>query len=118
MTDLTSTHLEEVCARYVDLVGDEDVDALMELFADECTVEDPVGSELRVGRDDIRAFFETLPGAGVKAKLVGPVHAVPDAPAAAFPFELDTAGFVMNVIDIMTFDEQGRITSMTAYWNM
>lgn len=118
MTDLTSAHLESVCSRYVDLVGDEDVDALMELFADECSVEDPVGSELRVGRDEVRAFFATLPSTGVKGRLVGPVHTVPDAAAAAFPFELDTDGFLMSVIDVMTFDERGKIVSMTAYWKM
>ena len=118
MSELTSAMLEDACTKYVERVGNEDVDALMELFADDCVVEDPVGSEKRVGRDEIRAFYETLPGAGVSANLVGPVHAVADARTAAFPFEIDTNGFVMSVIDVMTFDENGRITSMTAYWKM
>ena len=43
---------------------------------------------------------------------------MPDAPAAAFPFEIDTGGFVMQVIDVMTFDDDGKIASMTAYWKM
>ena len=118
MSELTSEQLETACTRYIELVGTEDVDGLMALFADGCTVEDPVGSEKKVGREDVRAFYATLPGADVTAKLVGPVHTVPTAGAAAFPFELDTGGFVMEVIDVMTFDGDGKITSMTAYWNM
>ena len=118
MPELTSAMLEEACTSYVSLIGDENVDALMDLFADGCTVEDPVGSPLRVGRDDVRAFYETLPGVGVSAKLVGPVHAIADARSAAFPFEIDTDGFAMNVIDVMTFDDNAKITSMTAYWKM
>lgn len=118
MSELTSGQIEQACETYISLVGDDDVDALMALFADGCTVEDPVGSEVRVGRDAVREFFATLPAADVSASLVGPVHVVPDAKTAAFPFEIDTAGFVMNVIDVMTFDDDGKITSMTAYWRM
>lgn len=118
MSELTSAQLEEACQRYVSLVGDENVDALIELFADDCTVEDPVGSDARIGKDAVHAFFVTLPDAGVSAELTGPVRAVPDAKTAAFPFAIDSAGFVMQVIDVMTFDDEGRITSMKAYWKM
>ena len=118
MSEVTSEMMEQACEAYVSLLGDEAVDALMALFADDCTVEDPVGSEQRRGRDEVRAFYATLPESGVSAKLTGPVCAVPDAPAAAFPFEIDTGGFVMQVIDVMTFDDEGKIASMTAYWKM
>ncbi|MCO5318411.1 MAG: nuclear transport factor 2 family protein [Microthrixaceae bacterium] len=118
MGEVDSAALEAACERYVSLVGDEDVDSLMDLFAPDCRVEDPVGSPVREGHDAVREFYATLPAAGVSARLCGPVHTVPDARAAAFPFEIDTAGMVMQVIDVMTFDEEGKITSMTAYWNM
>lgn len=118
MPELTSAQLENACATYVSLLGDENVDALMVLFAEDCTVEDPVGAEVRAGQDDVRAFYATLPGVGVSAKLTGPVHAIPDAKAAAFQFELDSGGFVVQAIDVMTFDDDGKITSMTAYWKM
>jgi steroid delta-isomerase len=110
--------LEQACEAYVSLLGDEDVDALMALFADDCAVEDPVGADLKVGRDEVRAFYATLPGAGVSAKLTGAVHTVPDGKAAAFPFEIDSGGLVMQVIDVMTFDDDGKVTAMTAYWKM
>ena len=118
MAEVTSALLEGACEQYVSLIGDEDVDAMVALFADDCTVEDPVGSELRVGRDDVRAFYATLPETGATASLAGPEHVEPDAKAAAFAFDIDTGGFVMHVIDVRTFDDDGRITSMTAYWKM
>ena len=66
----------------------------------------------------MRELFASLPGVGAKAKLTGPVHTIPDAPAAAFQFEIDSSGFVIQVIDVMTFDSEAKITSMTAYWKM
>jgi len=113
---MTDVDIPAICERYVSLVGDEDVDALVALFADDATVEDPVGAEVRAGRDALHAFFSTLPETGVSARLVGPVHHV--GSEAAFPFVIDTAGFEMNVVDVMTFDEEGKITSMRAFWHM
>ena len=118
MPELTSAMMEAACEQYVSLVGDDDVDALMALFADDCSIEDPVGSDRHVGRDAVRAFYATLPASGVSATLSGPVCAVPDARAAAFPFDIDTGGFVMQVIDVMAFDDEGKVSSMTAYWKM
>ena len=118
MSELTSHLLEETCVTYVSLVGDANVDAMMELFADGCTIEDPVGTAPRVGRDDVRALYATLPEMAVSATLAGPVCAVPDARSAAFALDIDTAGMIIRAIDVMTFDGDGRITSMTAYWRM
>ncbi|MFV0315717.1 MAG: nuclear transport factor 2 family protein [Microthrixaceae bacterium] len=118
MTELTSAQLEQTCTRYIELVGSEDLDAMMDLFADNPSIEDPVGSERLEGRDAVRGFYASLPDAGVTAKLTGPVCTVPDARSAAFPFDIDTAGLVMSVIDVMTFDDDGKVTSMTAYWKM
>lgn len=42
-----------------------DVDGLLELYADEVTFEDPVGSGPLSGRDALRAHFEELAAAGV-----------------------------------------------------
>lgn len=118
MSTPTSEQIRETCESYVSLVGSEDVDALMALFADDCRVEDPVGAEPHVGREAVRAFYETLPSMGVSAALTGPVRAVADAATAAFPFEIRTGGMVMQVIDVMTFDADGRIATMVAYWEM
>ncbi|MEZ5270642.1 MAG: hypothetical protein R2789_19555 [Microthrixaceae bacterium] len=84
MSQLTSAMLEDACTKYVERVGDENVDSLMELFADGCVVEDPVGSDKRVGLDDVRALRDPS-GCRVSAKLA----AVPRWPRPAPPFPFD-----------------------------
>ncbi|GAA1151864.1 nuclear transport factor 2 family protein [Streptomyces javensis] len=42
-----------------------DIGGLLELYADEVTFEDPVGSGRRAGRDALRAHFEELAAAGI-----------------------------------------------------
>lgn len=118
MTALTTEQIRETCETYVSLVGSEDVDAMVALFAEDARVEDPVGSDPHVGHAAIRSFYATLPAMDVSAALTGPVHVVADAAAAAFPFEVHTGEMVMQVIDVMTFDADGRIATMTAYWKM
>lgn len=118
MSSLTTEQIRETCETYVSLVGSDDVDAMAALFAEDARVEDPVGSDPHVGLDAIRAFYATLPAMGVSAVLTGPVRAVADAATAAFPFEVHTGDMVMQVIDVMTFDADGRIATMTAYWKM
>ncbi len=41
----------EVCDRYLDAVAGGDPDAVLDLFGDQPVIEDPVGSEPRVGRE-------------------------------------------------------------------
>ncbi len=118
MSTLTTEQIRETCETYVSLVGSEDIDAMVALFTEDGRIEDPVGSEAHVGHEAIRAFYATLPPMGVSATLTGPVHAVADAATAAFPFEVHTGDMVMQVIDVMTFDADGRIATMTAYWKM
>ena len=113
---MSEVDIPGVCARYVELVGDENVDAMMELFADDATVEDPVGAEVRSGREELRAFYATIPPTGAKAKMSGEIHCVGNH--AAFPFIIDTDGFEMSVIDTMSFNDEGKITSMRAYWRL
>lgn len=118
MTEVSNESLAETCEQYIALLGSEDVDSLMALFADDCVVEDPVGSEPKNGKHEVGAFYATLPPVGVSATLTGPVRAVAEGMSAAFPFKIETAGFEMEVIDVMTFNDEGKITSMTAYWKM
>ena len=115
---MTTEQIRETCETYVSLVGSDDVDAMVALVAEDARVEDPVGSDPHVGLDAVRAFYATLPAMGVSAVLTGPVRAVADAATAAFPFEVHTGDMVMQVIDVMTFDADGHIATMTAYWKM
>ena len=46
--------------RYISLVAKGSADDLVELFADDATVEDPVGGEVHIGRQAIHGFYSGL----------------------------------------------------------
>jgi steroid delta-isomerase len=110
--------IREVIEQYVALVATGTTDQVLELYADGATVEDPVGTEIRTTREAIREFYSGLEG----LEQAGDVLSVRIADGqAAFLFELRTkAGdqtYTLAPIDVMTFDDDGRITSMRAYWS-
>jgi steroid Delta-isomerase len=112
-------HIVSVCDRYVQHVSDQDTDAILELFADDCWIEDPIGSDKKVGKDALREFYD-----GIKALPVTPVMrrigpACVTANEAAFQFRIDIdlgeSKIAMTSTDTMVFDEAGKIVSMRAY---
>ncbi|WGX97581.1 nuclear transport factor 2 family protein [Nocardioides sp. L-11A] len=107
----------ETIQTYVDLVATGASADVVALYADGATVEDPVGSEVRTTREQIAEFYAALDGLEQTGRLLCARVAGNEA---AFSFELVTkAGdqtFTLAPIDVMTFDDEGRITSMRAFW--
>ena len=110
--------IREVIEQYVARVATGTTDEIMELYADGATVEDPVGSEVRSTPEAIREFYAALEGLEQAGEVLSARIAGSEA---AFLFELRTkAGeqtYTLAPIDVMTFDDDGRITSMKAYWS-
>ncbi len=106
------------CGRYIELLAIGAVDEIVALYADDASVEDPVGTEPKVGDDAIDAFYrDTLGSDGVPAAATGPVRVC--GHEAAFPFEVRYGEeFVLPIIDVMSFGDDGRITSMRAFWSI
>ncbi len=104
--------------RYLDLVADGTSAEIVALYAPDATLEDPVGSDVLHGRDAIGAFYATLDGLAMTTELVT-LRAC--AGHAAFHFEVvtDTGDmkFRMAPLETMTFDDDGLITSMRAFWS-
>lgn len=114
---LTPEHMRSVLDRYVDAMTRGDVDAIMALYADHATVEDPFGSEPQHGREAITQLYRNAAGK-VRLTLDGRVRVAGNAAAApmlGYPTGMD--GMVVEIVDVMTFDDDGRITSMRAYWS-
>ncbi|MBZ5738658.1 nuclear transport factor 2 family protein [Nocardioides mangrovi] len=109
--------IREVVERYVALVGTGTADEIVALYAEDATVEDPIGSDVRTGHAAIREFYATLEGLDQETRLI---TARIGGGQAAFHFEIVTkAGektYTLSPIDVMTFDDDGVVTSMRAYW--
>ena len=108
----------ETIQSYVDLVGKGTADEILGLYAEDATVEDPVGTEVRTTREAIREFYAAIEPLEQESRLVS--ARVADG-QAAFLFELVTRvgdqTYMLAPIDVMTFDDEGRITSMRAFWS-
>lgn len=103
---------------YLAAVSGGSAAAVAALYAPTATVEDPVGTAPHVGSAAIEAFYGGLASMDVSAELVTARIAGLEA---AFHFRVTTrAGdrtYVVEPIDVMTFDEAGLITSMRAFWS-
>ena len=103
---------------YVEAFDKQDAAAAASLFAENAVVEDPVGSPPKRGMAEISEFYQGAMVTGAKLALEGPVRVVGNQ--AAFPMQvrLEWEGKkqAIDVIDIFTFDDAGKITDMKAYF--
>ena len=111
-------HIRRVYERYPELVTKADVDAIVDLYAEDATIEDPVGSDLHVGREAIRAFYAASIGA-VTMKRTGPVRISRNEAATPMVVLLGSGEQrkALDIISAMAFDDAGKITSMRAWWS-
>jgi len=113
---------EDIAARvnrYLELVAGGTADQIVELFADDATVEDPVGGgEVHIGRHAIHGFYKNLEAMPRETELLALRVAGHEA---AFMFVITVGAgegrIRIEPIDVMVFDHEGRITSMKAYWS-
>lgn len=110
--------IRQVFERYPQLVTKGDVDGIVALYADDASIEDPIGADLLVGKDAIRTFYEASAGT-VTMKRTGPVRVAGREAATPMVVLMGPEGEqqALDIISVMLFGEDGRITSMRAFWS-
>jgi steroid delta-isomerase len=99
---------------YLEVVGKGQVDDAVALYTENATVEDPVGGDVHRGIKAIRSFYHSvMDGREFPVELLSLNVAGGEA---AFHFQVTVDGHRMDVIDVMAFDDDARITTMRAYW--
>ena len=103
--------------RYLELTAQGNVDGVVDLYADDGTVEDPVGSEVHIGREAIRGFYSMVP-AGDNAAELFTLRALGHEAAFFWALTVELGGnrVHIEIISTMTFNADGKIASMKAYW--
>src|SRR5271166_5795992 len=95
--------------RYIELLAKGSADELAELYADDATVEDPVGGEVHIGRQAIHGFYSAVNDVQRECELVSLRVAGSEV---AFQFRLTViAGehrMMIEPIDVMVFDDRGE----------
>lgn len=109
----------EICQRcddYLAAVSAHDPDAIVALFAADAEQVDPVGTPPNVGHEQIRDFFTRTTAVGFTLTRTGPITVVGHHAAFQFRADFDDPGLAaITSTDVLTFDDQGRITSLVAY---
>ena len=117
---VSAEHVESMVHRYLELVANGTADEIAALYADDATVEDPVGGgEVHIGRQAIAGFYrntESIPRETEMLALRVCGH------EAAFMFAItvgagEGARMRIEPIDVMLFNADGKIASMKAYWS-
>ena len=113
----SSQALADTVRRYVSLLANGSADDLVALFAEDATVEDPVGSDVRTGREEIHRFFAALEQLDRETELVL-LRLVGQEAAFAFTITFNAGGTPMRLqpIDTMTFNTDGEIVSLRSYF--
>jgi steroid delta-isomerase len=114
----SADEIRRTVERYVQLMNAGDADGIAALYADDATLEDPIGSPAQRGRAAILGWYRAAAGK-VRVELTGPIRVA--GGEAAFPM-LGTIGApaspaYLDIIDVMKFDAAGRIAAMRAFWS-
>ena len=100
--------------KYIEAFDKVDIELIKEIYADDAVVEDPVGTDPHVGIDAIVEFYNGAMSPGVKLSLTGTPRCAGNA--VAFPFQANAGGMTISIIDVFEFNEDGKVSSMKAYW--
>lgn len=110
--------MEAAVHTYVEAFAKGDPELAVGIFADDAVIEDPIGSEPRVGKAAIREFYVQSMATGATLHLAGPVRVA--AAHAAFAMQVrlhwDGKDMAIDVIDTFAFDDAGKVREMKAYF--
>ena len=120
----TPDFMRQTVLRYLECVSKNRVDEVLQLLADNISVEDPVGGPAGthvLGIEAVSIFFTQ----GFSLNRPSPKRTSPvvttagNEAAVAFTLQIEIGGKLqeLDVIDVMKFDEQNKISSLRAFWN-
>jgi len=127
-----SEDMQKAVQAYFDLFNAQDAQGIADLYADNATVTDPVGTPPKEGKQAILDFYTMAVKNGARLKQNGPTRIAGNCAAFAFTVsvgamtdvdgdvavavDLPKGGMTIDVIDTFQFDENGKVTEMRAFW--
>lgn len=118
---VSADHIRHVFVRYGEVQTAGDIDGILALFAEDAVLRDPANAPEHRGKPAMRAFFEAgkvASGGAIEMKLEGGVRIAGNEAAAAYIVRTvnNSPVFRVETMDVMTFNEEGLVTQMVAYW--
>jgi steroid delta-isomerase len=104
--------------RYLELLATGGADEITALYTDDATIEDPVGSDVRRGRQAVHEFYAAIENVSKETELVT-LRAAGNEIAFWWRMTVNAGGSRTGLepISVMTFDADAKITSMRAFWS-
>ncbi|QIE26838.1 Steroid Delta-isomerase (plasmid) [Caballeronia sp. SBC1] len=115
----TSQNMKASLLDYIDAFNAADASRVVALFADNASVEDPVGTPRKEGKSEIEAFYSFATSVGARLELLAPPRGSHGNSASiSFRVHIVAQGQAahIDVTDVMDFDAAGKIKRMRAYW--
>ena len=106
--------LLKVVEKYVEAFEKADLNMIRQLYAEDATQEDPVGSPARHGIEEILEFYKAGFAMGMKLKLNGKPRCAGNSVAFAFDGVMEK--MTISPIDVFEVNANGKIQRMRAYW--
>lgn len=116
----TPEYMQAAVQAYFDLFNAKDAEGIADLYAENATVEDPVGTPIKNGKAEILAFYQGALQSGSTLEKKGATRIA--SGFAAFAFTVHVGGskgvakMTIDVIDTFGFDDDGKVTEMRAFW--
>lgn len=103
---------------YVRALNAGDLEAIVALYAEDASVEDPIGTPPHVGIGAIRAFYSRSVALPLEVALEGVPRIAGQECAFAFRVSFTYEGRRTTIcpIDTFRFNDEGRIVAMRAYF--
>ena len=113
----SAEQITQTVTRYLEFVSKGQADDIAALYADDATVEDPVGTDVHIGRPAIRGFYTSVENVKAQTDVVT-LRALGNEAAFHWTLTLDMGenSMSIDIISTMTFNDEGQIASMKAYW--
>jgi steroid Delta-isomerase len=117
----TPEQLRATVDAYVAAYAANDREALLALYAPDTEWTDPVGTPTHHGREAVGEFWDAT-HAMADSIVLRPVHVHVCGDEAALVMEIHTvvggAGMLLDAVDVFTFDDDARIKTGRAYWEL
>jgi steroid delta-isomerase len=111
--------MKDALQQYLDGFNQGNAEMIISLFAEDARIEDPVGGGWIVeGKEAIAEFYRRGVEVVERLELDTPIrgsHGRSAAMAFTIHMKMDGKKSIIRAIDVMTFDDSGKIVDMKAY---
>ncbi|NND82382.1 MAG: SnoaL-like domain-containing protein [Gammaproteobacteria bacterium] len=108
----------QIVDSYMTAMSSADYAAVVDLYADNATLEDPVGSGVKSGKAAISEFYHGIGEAGLRCTRSGPVRYANQELVFPFVCEMPSPDGTLKIeiIDHFVLDDDNKVAAMRAFW--